>query len=208
MDTMWFDLSVAAIMALVVLLMVLQLAGMLGWVERKGSALIQDRIGANRAAIFGFTGFGLVNTLMADPLKFLTKEDIIPGGVDRLLHTLAPCIHLFPALVAFAVIPFGAVLIIGVEFWERFSFYGMLSILVLFLTASPSHGGFGWPSAEALALLGAYSGAMYAFPAFGGYFADRVLGRRRAVTLGATLQPLLGLRADVPDENIWHCRFP
>ncbi len=77
-------------------------------------------------------------------------------------------------------------LIIGVEFWERFSFYGMLSILVLFLTGSPLHGGFGWPSSEALALLGAYSGAMYAFPAFGGYFADRVLGRRRAVTLGAT----------------------
>jgi proton-dependent oligopeptide transporter, POT family len=82
--------------------------------------------------------------------------------------------------------PQGALLIIGVEFWERFSFYGMLSILVLFLTGSPSHGGFGWPSAEALALLGAYSGAMYAFPAFGGYFADRVLGRRRAVKLGAT----------------------
>jgi POT family proton-dependent oligopeptide transporter len=82
--------------------------------------------------------------------------------------------------------PKGALLIIGVEFWERFSFYGMLSILVLFLTGSPLHGGFGWPSSEALALLGAYSGAMYAFPAFGGYFADRVLGRRRAVTLGAT----------------------
>jgi proton-dependent oligopeptide transporter, POT family len=62
----------------------------------------------------------------------------------------------------------------------------MLSILVLFLTGSPVHGGFGWPAAEALVLLGAYSGAMYAFPAFGGYFADRVLGRRRAVTLGAT----------------------
>lgn len=77
-------------------------------------------------------------------------------------------------------------LIIGVEFWERFSFYGMLSILVLFLTGSPLHGGFGWPSSEALGLLGAYSGAMYAFPAFGGYFADRVLGRRRAVKLGAT----------------------
>jgi proton-dependent oligopeptide transporter, POT family len=77
-------------------------------------------------------------------------------------------------------------LIIGVEFWERFSFYGMLSILVLFLTGSPLHGGFGWPSGEALGLLGAYSGAMYAFPAFGGYFADRVLGRRRAVKLGAT----------------------
>jgi proton-dependent oligopeptide transporter, POT family len=82
--------------------------------------------------------------------------------------------------------PKGALLIIGVEFWERFSFYGMLSILVLFLTGSPIHGGFGWPAAEALGLLGAYSGAMYAFPAFGGYFADRVLGRRLAVKLGAS----------------------
>ncbi len=82
--------------------------------------------------------------------------------------------------------PKGALLIIGVEFWERFSFYGMLSILVLFLTGSPTRGGFGWPAAEALGLLGTYSGAMYAFPAFGGYLADRVLGRRRAVTLGAS----------------------
>jgi len=87
--------------------------------------------------------------------------------------------------------PRGAVLVIGVEFWERFSFYGMLSILALFLTASPVAGGFGWPPARALALVGAYSGAMYAFPAFGGYLADRVLGRRRAVTLGASCM-LLG----------------
>jgi POT family proton-dependent oligopeptide transporter len=82
--------------------------------------------------------------------------------------------------------PKGAWLIIGVEFWERFSFYGMLSILVLFLTASPARGGFGWSATEALALLGVYSFAMYAFPAIGGFFADRVLGRRRAVTVGAT----------------------
>lgn len=51
--------------------------------------------------------------------------------------------------------PKGALLIIGVEFWERFSFYGMLSILVLFSTGSPIHGGFGWPAAQALGLLGA-----------------------------------------------------
>jgi len=94
--------------------------------------------------------------------------------------------HTSPRPVEWLGYPKGALLIIGVEFWERFSFYGMLSILVLFLTGSPIHGGFGWPAAKALALLGAYSGAMYAFPAFGGYFADRVLGRRRAVTLGAT----------------------
>jgi proton-dependent oligopeptide transporter, POT family len=82
--------------------------------------------------------------------------------------------------------PKGAWLIIGVEFWERFSFYGMLSILVLFLTASPQRGGFGWSASEALALLGMYSFSMYAFPALGGFVADRVLGRRRAVAIGAS----------------------
>lgn len=82
--------------------------------------------------------------------------------------------------------PKGAWLIIGVEFWERFSFYGMLSILVLFLTAAPASGGFGWSASESLALLGAYTFAMYAFPAAGGYIADRILGRRRAVAIGAS----------------------
>src|SRR5881628_736291 len=114
---MIIDLGIIAAKALLVLFMVLNLAGVLGWIERKGSALIQDRIGANRAGIplFGrnITGAGLVNTLMADPLKFLTKEDVIPAGADRLLHTLAPCVNLFPALATFAVIPFGDVLVIG-----------------------------------------------------------------------------------------------
>lgn len=87
--------------------------------------------------------------------------------------------------------PRGAWLIIGIEFWERFSFYGMLAILALFLTDEVAHSGFGWSSAQALTLVGAYSGAMYAFPAFGGWLADRVLGRRRAVTLGASVM-LLG----------------
>ena len=85
------DLAIIAVKAFLVLFMVLNLAGVLGWVERKGSALIQDRIGANRASIFGFAGMGLVNTLIADPLKFLTKEDFIPAAGDKLLHTLAPC---------------------------------------------------------------------------------------------------------------------
>lgn len=105
--------------------------------------------------------------------------------------------------------PKGAWLIIGVEFWERFSFYGMLSILVLFLTASPARGGFGWSATEALALLGVYSFAMYAFPAVGGFFADRVLGRRRAVMLGATCmligQVMLSSPVFLPELlGLWH----
>jgi NADH-quinone oxidoreductase subunit H len=107
------DLAIITLKAVLVVAMVLNLAGILGWVERKGSALIQDRIGANRASIFGFAGLGLVNTMIADPLKFLTKEDFIPPSGDRFLHTLAPCMALFPALVTFAVIPFGDVFNIG-----------------------------------------------------------------------------------------------
>ena len=103
--------------------------------------------------------------------------------------------------------PKGALLIIGVEFWERFSFYGMLSILVLFLTGSPERGGFGWSASEALALLGVYSFSMYAFPAFGGFFADRVLGRRRAVAIGASFmlvgQVLLASPAFLPGLLGW-----
>lgn len=78
----------------------------LGWVERKQSAVMQDRIGANRADIGGYTIIGLFHPI-ADAIKVLTKEDFIPDGADRLFHTLAPFISLTPAIIAFAVIPFG-----------------------------------------------------------------------------------------------------
>src|SRR5207244_13219031 len=100
------DVGIIAAKAFLVLFMVLNLAGVLGWIERKGSALIQDRIGANRASIFGFGGLGLVKTLIADPLKFLTKEDFIPPYGDKFLHTLAPCMTFFSTLVTFLVTPF------------------------------------------------------------------------------------------------------
>src|SRR6266446_2100922 len=106
---------ISFILTLLVLLMVLNLGGLLLWVERKGSAILQDRIGANRAAIFGKLPFnlGIINTLVADPIKLFTKEDFVPLGADRLLHDLAPIIALVPALITFIAIPFGDVLIIG-----------------------------------------------------------------------------------------------
>jgi NADH-quinone oxidoreductase subunit H len=159
---MWIEVGIATIKALAVILMVLPLAGTLGWIERKGSALIQDRIGANRASIFGFAGAGLVNTLMADPLKFLTKEDIIPTGADRLLHTLAPCVNLIPALVAFAVIPFGDVLLVG----ERVINLQVapLNVGILYILAMASLGVYGvvlggWASNNRWSLLGGIRGS-------------------------------------------------
>jgi NADH-quinone oxidoreductase subunit H len=75
-------------------------------VERKQSAVMQDRIGANRADIMGFTLIGLFHPI-ADAIKVLTKEDFIPDGADRVFHTLAPYLSLTPAIITFAVIPFG-----------------------------------------------------------------------------------------------------
>ena len=156
------DLAIIIVKAGLVLFMVLNLAGILGWIERKGSALIQDRIGANRASIFGFAGLGLVNTLIADPLKFLTKEDFIPPTGDKFLHTLAPCMALFPALVTFAVIPFGDVLNLG----ERTINLQVanLNIGILYVFAMGSLGVYGivigaWASNNKFSLLGGIRGS-------------------------------------------------
>lgn len=156
------DVAIVAAKAFLVLFMVLSLAGVLGWVERKGSALIQDRIGANRASILGFAGLGLVNTMVADPLKFLTKEDFIPPQGDRFLHTLAPCMALFPALVTFAVIPFGNVLVVGDRVINLQ--VANLNVGILYVFAMASLGVYGivigaWASNNKFSLLGGVRGS-------------------------------------------------
>ena len=87
-------------------MVMLVFAPLMTWVERKQSALMQDRIGANRADIFGIRAIGLLHPV-ADVIKMITKEDTIPAGGDRLLHTLAPIIAAIPAMISFAVIPYG-----------------------------------------------------------------------------------------------------
>src|SRR5262245_61749334 len=156
------DIGIVVLKAFLVLFMVLNLAGILGWVERKGSALIQDRIGANRASVLGFAGMGLVNTLIADPLKFLTKEDFVPSQGDKLLHTLAPCMALFTALVTFAVIPFGDVLVLGDRVINLQ--VANLNIGILYVFAMGSLGVYGivigaWASNNKFSLLGGVRGS-------------------------------------------------
>ena len=106
------DLLIKLTLVGIVFFGVLNLAGLHTWIERKQSAIIQDRIGANRASIFGFTLMGLFHPL-ADAVKMFTKEDILPDGADRVLHTLAPAFSVFFALVAFAGIPFGDRVVLG-----------------------------------------------------------------------------------------------
>jgi NADH-quinone oxidoreductase subunit H len=88
------------------------LAPVITWVERKQSAVMQDRIGANRADVAGITILGLLHPL-ADVIKLLSKEDVVPEGANRVIHMLAPMVGALPALIAFAVIPFGGVYVFG-----------------------------------------------------------------------------------------------
>ena len=70
--------------------------------ERRICALIQDRVGPNRVG-----PFGLLQPI-ADGLKFLFKENVLPGHVNKIYYLLAPTISIIPALLTFAVIPFGS----------------------------------------------------------------------------------------------------
>ena len=84
-------------------------------------------------------------------------------------------------------LPRAAQLAIAFELCERFGFYSLLSLLALFLSADHNAGGFAWDRTSALALLGVYSGLMYALPVVGGSVADRLLGHRRALIVGGSL---------------------
>ena len=135
---------------------VLNLGGILTWVERKQSAIMQDRIGANRASIFGIRAMGLLHPL-ADAVKMLTKEDFMPTHADRLLFTLAPFVSVFFALAAFASIPFGDTLTVAGRTIELQAV--TLNVGILYVLAMLSLGVYGlmmagWASANNYALLG------------------------------------------------------
>jgi len=155
------DVGIAGVKALLVLLMVLNLSAILLWVERKGSALIQDRIGANRANIFGGLlpfNLGIINTLIADPIKLLTKEDVIPAGADKLLPFLA----VFPVLVTFAAVPFGDQLQIGsttINLQVADLDIGILYVLAMSSLAVYGTVLGGWASNSRWALLGGIRGS-------------------------------------------------
>jgi NADH-quinone oxidoreductase subunit H len=159
---MGIDVAIACAKAVVMLLIALQVMGMGVFFERKVSAIIQDRIGANRASIFGFAGHGLINTLVADPVKFLLKEDVRPAGADHLLHTLAPVMAVMPAIAAFAVMPFGDVLEIAGRTINLQA--ASLDVGILYVLAMASLGVYGvvlagWASNNRWSLLGGIRGS-------------------------------------------------
>jgi NADH-quinone oxidoreductase subunit H len=129
---------VAAVIMLVFIL--------LTWVERKGAARFQDRIGPNRVG-----PFGLIQPI-ADALKMLTKEDTRPEGADAVSYELAPILAVFSVLMAWAVIPFtetwiGADLSVGVMYIAAVGSFGVISVMMA-----------GWSSNNKYSLIGAFRG--------------------------------------------------
>ena len=97
----WVDISISFIKVVLLLLVVLTLVAYLTFAERRVSAFMQDRLGPNRVG-----PFGLLQPL-ADGLKFIFKEDIIPERAYKPLYILAPAVALITSIVALAVIPIG-----------------------------------------------------------------------------------------------------
>jgi len=89
--------------------------------------------------------------------------------------------------------PSGLFVLFFTEMWERFSYYGMRSLLVMFFTAAllaDGSGGWGWPREHAFAIFGTYTSLVYLSTLLGGYFADKIIGFRYAVVVGALLMTL------------------
>jgi NADH-quinone oxidoreductase subunit H len=141
---------------IVVKVLVVFAATMLGvlvmiYAERRVSAFMQDRVGPNRV---GFKG---VLQPIADGIKFLMKEDLVPERADKPIFILAPAILLIPALMTFAVIPFGSPInLFGREIALQVADVNVGILYVLALTSISVYGIVlaGWSSNNKYSLLG------------------------------------------------------
>jgi len=138
------DMIMMAIVGLLIILLMVIVVMALTLLERKILGRLQDRLGPNRVG-----PYGLIQPV-ADVLKLLIKEDIIPEKADRLLHFLAPVIIVVPAFMVWAVIPFGKKLVAA-----------DLNIAVLYVIALGSVTSIailmaGWGSGNKYALLGGF----------------------------------------------------
>lgn len=159
---------VTSILAFIVVVMVINFAALHTWIERKQSAVMQDRIGANRAYItLPWKWAAPINWLLkpinelglfhpiADAIKMFTKEDYVPPFGDKFLHTLAPFLSMTFALVGFAAIPFGDILVVSGK--EIVLQAAPINVAVLYILAMMSMGVYG------VVLAGFSSNNNYAF---------------------------------------------
>jgi NADH-quinone oxidoreductase subunit H len=101
------EIGINGVKLVLIFLMMVQAVPILVWVERRGSAFIQNRLGPNRVGPLGLL------QLLADAVKFLTKEEFVPGKGVQLLYYMAPVLALIPGAVAFSAIPLSTPLLIN-----------------------------------------------------------------------------------------------
>jgi len=155
MTALSLDITLFAVKLAVVFFTILTLAAYLVFAERKILAWVQDRKGPNRVG-----PFGLLQPL-ADLIKLLTKEDVLPASADSWLFYLAPAMAAIPALLIFSVIPFGAPLTVvghNVPLVVADLNVGLLFFLALSSIAVYGIAIGGWASNSKYALLGGIRG--------------------------------------------------
>ena len=156
MDNHLFTLINIAVMTVVMWLTPLQFIPFFIWLERKGSAIIQDRIGPNRAEIFGVRLFGMVHNF-ADVIKLLMKENITPSHANGFYYWLAPFWSMTVSLLPLLIIPLAAPMEVAGHSL-RFQ-AANFSVGVLYILSITSMGVFGvilagWASNNKFSLLG------------------------------------------------------
>ncbi|MEN0058131.1 MAG: complex I subunit 1 family protein [Bdellovibrio sp.] len=157
-----FEITVNGLKLVVIFLMMVQAVPVLVWLERRGSAFIQDRLGPNRVGPLGLM------QLLADAVKFLTKENFVPDTAKPLLYYAAPVFALIPGAVAFSAIPMSTPLQIGTfelfgSTWGPYTFLiqgydigvGIVFILGISSLAAYTLLMAGWGSGNKYSLMGA-----------------------------------------------------
>lgn len=157
-----FEITVNIVKMIAIFLLMVQLVPILVWVERRGSAFIQNRLGPNRVGPLGLM------QLLADAVKFLFKEEFYPAKGAKLMYYGAPVMALIPGVLAFASIPLSVPM--NIEPFEMFGrmwgpytflFQGYdIGIGIVFVLGISSLGAYallmaGWGSANKYSLLGA-----------------------------------------------------
>ena len=148
----WWLILDKIILVVVIFAISLGVAAYSTYGERKVAAVMQDRIGPNRAG-----PWGLLQPL-ADGVKFFTKEDITPNAADKFLFILGPSLFILTALMTSAIIPWGKPLHFGDHVFNLQ--VADLNVGILYILAVVSIGGYGimiggWASNNKFALLGA-----------------------------------------------------
>ncbi|MBK9293664.1 MAG: NADH-quinone oxidoreductase subunit NuoH [Oligoflexia bacterium] len=152
MGTTWLEIIINTVKIAAIFVIVVSTVPLLVWVERRGPAFMQNRLGPNRVGPLGLL------QLAADAIKFIFKEEFIPTKAEKILYFMAPGLTLLPAALTFAAIPLSTPInILGYTFKLQIA---DLNIGLIYIFAVASLGVYGilaagWSSGNKYAMLGA-----------------------------------------------------